>query len=149
VATEVALTEESIARCKALIEKPDTLQVIFQRVSDGDNLMKLCREWEVPPGQLLMWLMDEPKRWELYLKSLEIHAHQLVAETVGIADGQGDHNRDRLRIETRFRVAKYHAPGLYADKETSGGGGVTVIVNRGSTEPPALSPDGRTLTIGE
>lgn len=150
-----------------------TLEELFQRMADGETMYDVCRAWDVPTGRVLTWLMADEKRHAMYLRALEVAAHGLVAEAVGIADepanmlasgatDAGAVAHAKLRIETRFKVAAAHAKQMYGGKDV-GGGGITVVVNRGSkatetadgTDPPALgndsgirvSPDGRTLTV--
>jgi len=120
--------QDRVARYLALVDAPDTLELIAQRVSEGETLGELCRAWDVPVGRVNTWLMADQSRYDVYKRALEIHAHAKVQETIAIADAQAevvredgttfDPNvvRDRLRVDTRFRVAKYHAPALYADK---------------------------------
>lgn len=152
---------------------PATLEELFQRMADGETLYEVCRAWDVPTGRVLTWLMADEKRHAMYLRALEVAAHGLVAEAVGIADeppgttAQGSTDAGavahaKLRIETRFKVAAAHAKQMYGGKDV-GGGGITVVVNRGGrnaaqddgTDPPPpgiesgirVSADGRTLTV--
>jgi len=151
-----------------------TLEELFQRMADGETLYEVCSAWDVPTGRVLTWLMADEKRHAMYLRALEVAAHGLVAEAVGIADepanvlasgatDAGAVAHAKLRIETRFRVAQAHAKQMYGGKDV-GGGGITVVVNRGGsrnpgaddgTDPPpgalengiSVSADGRTLTV--
>jgi hypothetical protein len=170
------LKNDRIARYLEKI-RPDmadwTLEELFQRMADGETLYEVCGAWDVPTGRVLTWLMADEKRHAMYLRALEVAAHGLVAQTVEIADEQpgqtasggtdaGAVAHAKLRIETRFRVAAAHAKQMYGGKDV-GGGGITVVVNRGGrkddagdgTEPPpgalesgiSVSADGRTLTV--
>ena len=40
----------------------------------------------------------------------------MVSEAVEIADAGDDVARDKLRVDTRFRLAKYHDSKVYGDK---------------------------------
>lgn len=133
------LTQDRVARYLDLIQAPETLEVIGQRLADGETLMEVCRAWDVPYGRVMTWLMADGPRFEIYKRALEVAAHKHVSETVEIAEGvtrpvldekgkpvldefqrpilmQPDVVRDKLRVETRFRVAKYHAPSVYGEK---------------------------------
>lgn len=149
-----------IERFHDITEDPATLEEIGCRIAEGESLKDICKAWVVPAGEMLMWLMRDEKRYEVYRRALEVVAHGYVGEALGIADDAEVETVGlaKLKIDTRFRLAKYHAPGLYADKDVGGGGGgITVVVNRGSTEPPAggeaiemrVEDGGRTLIIGE
>ena len=173
-----AIIQDRIARTLEKFEREaETLDEIVQRMggaltdSDGvpmyQGLPAICKDWDVPYGKVLAWLMADEKRYAVYQRCLEVQAHLLVAETVELADGaevrvatdaagqviedkQGnpvliepDVARDKLRVDTRFRVAKYHAGKLYGDKQEGGAGGVTVVINRGVGSIPGAE----TITI--
>lgn len=119
------------ARLLARLADADaTLEEMFQRMTgamrDGEGepvyegLPAICREWDVPYGRVMTWLMADAERYAVYQRALEVQAHALVAETVGIADDTAlegrDVARDKLRVETRFRVAKHHAAKVYGEK---------------------------------
>ena len=112
------IMQDRIARYVALIESPDTLDVIVQRVAEGEGLPALCQAWDVPYGRVLTWLMADVQRYQVYLRALEMAAHALVAETVKLADEAEPETvgKKTLQVNTRFRVAKHHAPALYAEK---------------------------------
>lgn len=126
-------SEVRLARLAAICADPGTPEVLFGRLADGESLREIARAWDVPPGRLLNWLMDDEKRYAIYRRALEVHAHGLVAETLDIADGANPSSVSvaKLRVDTRFRIAKSHAPAIYGDKGPGGGGTrVTVVVNR-------------------
>lgn len=97
---------------------------LVSHISTGATFDGICREMDVPRTMFLVWLQESEARWGLYLKAHEARAIQYVSEAVGIADGEGDAADKKLRVETRFRYAKHHAPGLYGADE--GGGGAVV-----------------------
>lgn len=150
-----------------LADADATLDEMFQRMTgamlgqDGEpvyeGLPAICREWDVSYGRVMTWLMADAERYAVYNRALAVQAKALVAETVGIADSGEDVARDKLRVETRFRVAKYHDAAVYGDKGGVGGGGIRVVVNRGVGNPsgsgaPAcdavsIEAGGQTLTI--
>lgn len=165
------IKNDRIARYLDLISDDraqSTLEELFQRMTGGvgepQTLPAVCSDWDVPYGRVLVWLMADEKRYAVYKRALEVGAHQLVSEAVGIADVEpgttdagatdsGAVAHAKLRIDTRFRVAKHHARELYGETDAKGGSGITVIVNRGGAEPPLgetlrVSESGRTLTVG-
>ena len=123
-----AVIQDRQARLLAKLEDSDaTLEEMFQRMTgsmlgqDGDpayeGLPAICREWDVPYGRVMTWLMADAERYAVYQRALEVQAHALVSETVDIADDTvNDVARDKLRVETRFRVAKHHASKVYGEK---------------------------------
>lgn len=122
-----AIMQDRIARTlEKFADGQATLDEMAQRMGgalcvDGvpvyQGLPEICREWDVPYGRVLAWLMADADRYAVYQRALEVQAHLLVAETVSIADDpENDVARDKLRVETRFRVAKHHASKVYGDK---------------------------------
>lgn len=116
-----AVINDRVARYLEFIERDGALDEIVQRMAGGmgecEGLPEICRALDVPYGRVLLWLMADEGRYKRYLQALEVQAHELVAETVRIADGvKNDVARDKLRVETRFRLAKHHASKLYGEK---------------------------------
>lgn len=105
-----------------------TLEEMFQRMTcrvDGvegpegrpEGLPGICATLNVPYGRMLTWLMMDTKRYAIYERALEVAAHALIAETVEIADSESPATqRDRLRVDTRFRVAESHAREKYGKR---------------------------------
>lgn len=111
---------DRMARYVALIENPASLDMLVQRVAEEGSLPSICKSLDVPHGRVLTWLMADIQRYQLYLRALEVFAHQKVSETIPLADDVPA-NKDavakaNLQVNTRFRVAKHHAPALYAEK---------------------------------
>lgn len=125
-----AIINDRIARLQELIapqRQSATLEEMFQRMTsrvagiegpegEPESLMQICQSWDVPYGRMLTWLMADAARYGVYERALEIRAHELIAQTVGIADGEDFPQNKRVRIETRFKVAKHHAPEKYGEK---------------------------------
>lgn len=107
----------------------ETLGEMFQRMTcrvpgiegaEGrpEGLPAICSTWNVPYGRMIDWLMADAERYARYQRALEVRSHELVDEVVGIADRESPATqRDRLRVDTRFRVAQFHAPRMYAPRQ--------------------------------
>lgn len=136
-----------------LADEAATLDELTQRMTGGtgecEGLPAICRAWDVPYGKVMLWLMANEGRYARYNRALEVQAKALVAETVSLADGQPvavvgpdgkplydedgelitverDVARDKLRVDTRFRLAKYHDSAVYGDKATVSAGTAAV-----------------------
>jgi hypothetical protein len=97
-----------LARFRETIEDPTTLSVIVQRVTDGETLKDIAVAWKIPYGRLAEWLIEDRERSEQYNQALQIWSDSLAQESVKIADGgtePGDVQRDKLRIDTRLKLA--------------------------------------------
>src|SRR5260221_1809681 len=117
-----AVMTDRVARLLELTsaERGDsTLTELEQRMFDGEGLPAICKSWDVPYGRVLNWLIADAGRYARYERALETQAHEMVAQGVQIAD-EADPNgvpKARLRIDTRFRTARYHAPKVYGEVE--------------------------------
>lgn len=125
-----AIIQDRIARFLEMTapeNAPQTLEEIFQRMTcrvagvegpegDPEGLPAICEAKDVPYGRMLTWLMADAARYAVYERALEVRAHELIAQTVGIADGADFPQNKRVRIETRFKVAKHHAPEKYGER---------------------------------
>jgi hypothetical protein len=143
IAMSAPIKADRLARFNELIASEDsTLEELFQRMtctpeggSRPESLSEVCAAWDVPYGRMLGWLMADADRYATYQRALEIAAHELVAQTLEIADtpeegvtvktksdGSVEETREdrlahrRLKVETRFRIAKHHAPQLYGER---------------------------------
>lgn len=105
VAVERAVT--AYDRFKHVVSDPHSLEVIGQRVMEGDTLKRVARDWGVPVMQFIAWVTGDPDRNAVYEAALRIRADEMVGELVPIADGGEDVARDKLRIETRAKLAAY------------------------------------------
>lgn len=107
-----------------------TLEELCQRVGGGEGLPAICAAWDVPYARVLTWLMADAKRYERYLRALEVAAHALVAQAVPLSDEAASLVADgakpaavtakALQIDTRFRAARHHAAKLYGEVEAQG-----------------------------
>lgn len=119
-----------------------TLEEMFQRMTariegvagpDGapESLARICAAWDVPYGRMLAWLMADAKRYSIYERALEVAAHELISQTVGIADGEGFPQDKRIRIETRFKLARHHAPVKYGERILVQGESNVIFIDAG------------------
>ena len=80
---------------------------------------------------VIRWVRGDEKRSVEYDKALGDYAHKVALECLPISDGEGDVQRDRLRIDTRMKLAGKWDRGRYGEKvEGGGGGGITVIIDK-------------------
>lgn len=124
-----------------------TMEELVLRISTGENFDAICRALDVPRTKLLVWLQADEGRWALYLKAHEARSHHLVSETIGIADGEGDAADKKVKIDTRFRYAKHHAPGLY--REDGGDGGKMAPVLNITVQVEGAKPVGVVIDQGD
>lgn len=103
----------------------ETLLELSQRVTEGETLVEVCAAWDVPHARVASWLESDAARWSVYERALRLRSDALVAETLAVARGAqptiiehtrkdgtvvevpvfADHQRDKLIVDTQFRVA--------------------------------------------
>lgn len=118
-----------LERFRAVVEdNPATMDVIVQRLTDGEPLKAIARSWDVPYGKLAEWITEDRERVERYSAALRIWADSLAQECVAISDEQGevvnengkvfdpDVARDKLRIDTRLKLAGKLDRARYGDQ---------------------------------
>ncbi len=124
-----------IQRWAEIAEQPNTGEILWSRIADGETLQAIAKAWAVPTGRMVRWVLSDPDRTQAYKQAQEAAAHALIAEVVAIADEGDDTQRDRLRIETRFKVAAAHARDRYGIQAAAGPTqAVQVIVQRQATD---------------
>lgn len=106
-----------LARFAEVTENPSTMPILAQRLSEGETLKEIAKDWEIPYGRLAQWVIEDRERSEQYNVALKIWADSLAQECVSISDEQNmvttergttfdpDVPRDKLRIETRLKLA--------------------------------------------
>ena len=116
-----------LARLREVIADPMSMSIIVQRLTDGETLKEIAKVWQVPYGKLAEWVVEDRERSEKYNAALKIWADSLAQECVAIADEQEavtkangqvfdpDVQRDKLRIETRLKLAGKWNRGVYGD----------------------------------
>lgn len=110
--------ETAYDRFVALRDDPMAMEMIGQRVMDGETLKQIARGQGVPVMQFIGWLMADPDRKAAYEAALKVRADELALETVSIADTVtrlnpdgsveiADVPRDSLRVKTRMNLATF------------------------------------------
>ncbi len=114
-----------LQRLEIVKQDPQTMNVIAQRVADGETLREIAGIWEIPFGGLQLWIMSDRERFELYENALKARADEEVHQAIKISDDEycrnddgtvmknsdgmpilKDTTRSRLQVKTRLSVAK-------------------------------------------
>ena len=126
-----------------MIADPLTIEVVIQRVLDGESLKQIARSWKIPTLRFVKWMSDDAQRLASYEGALRIRADELIHETLEIADEQKyaedskgnsydpEVARDKLRIDARLKLAAMWDRQRYGGEKGVGGAGITIVVNRG------------------
>lgn len=109
---------------------PDTKDKVCQLIAEGKSLREIAAEKGMPhQATVCLWAVTDEAFYEQYARAREIQAELRADELVEIADGEGDVQRDRLRIDTRKWVAAKLLPKKYGDKlDHTGNVGLTVTL---------------------
>ena len=113
--TEVGGDSGPLARLETVVASPETVSVVFQRVSDGETLKGIAKAWGVPVGRFTEWVMT--KHEVVYDAALRVRADQLAHETVAIADGADADTVGpaKLQVDTRLKLAGKWDRGRYGE----------------------------------
>lgn len=134
MSSEPSLRSDRLARYVELVDNPEFIVLLCHRIAEGETLREITLSLDVPYSRIIYWLMDDDGRYKLYKRSLEAQALGEVDETLKIADSaEGEISpvavsAAKLRIETRFKRAKHHAPKEYGDVEKEGAGGPVRVI---------------------
>ena len=134
-----------IQRLQVVVDDPMTMEIVIQRVLDGESLKAIARSWKLPVTRFIKWISDDEKRLAEYEGALRIRADELVYEAVERAEGTigpdgelSEVARDKLVIDTNLKVAAFWDKTRYGNEKAVGGSGITIVINRGGE---ALSPE--------
>ena len=129
-----------------------TMEIVIQRVLDGESLKAIARSWKLPVTRFIKWISDDEKRLAEYEGALRIRADELVYEAVERAEGvvgpDGELSevaRDKLVIDTNLKVAAMWDRNKYGGEKTTGGAGINIIINRGGAPLPSELAEGITI----
>jgi CBS domain-containing protein len=132
-------------RLQVVVDDPMTMEIVIQRVLDGESLKAIARSWKLPTTRFIKWISEDEKRLAEYEGALRIRADELVYEAVERAEGivgpDGELSevaRDKLVIDTNLKVAAFWDKTRYGNEKAVGGAGITIVINRGGE---ALSPE--------
>ena len=145
---------EQASRLTFILEQANTLELLVQRIAEGETVKEIARSWDVPHGKLSGWLLADRERYEQYCRAQQVHAHTLVEEAVGIADAASTDDKAgvmkaKLQVDVRFRTAAHHAKERYGEQGNgSGGTRVNVIVQRGQSNQPEVIAHGTDSSRG-
>jgi len=132
-----------IQRLQLVVDDPMTMEVVIQRVIDGESLRQIARAWKLPVTRFVKWISDDEKRLAEYEGALRIRADELVHEALITAETGEDVARDKLVIDTGLKVAAMWDKQRYGGEKTTGGAGINIIINRSGAE----IPEGNTVVI--
>jgi len=122
-----------IDRYAVVVGNPETMEVVGQRVIEGETLMQIARAWQVPVMRFVEWVVNDAVRCGQYQAALKVRADVIANETLAIADGvdesrvvkgengqdivlEPDSRRDSLRVRTRLQLAGHFDPTRFGAK---------------------------------
>lgn len=105
---------------------------ILERLTDGEGLLKICREVGISDGAVRKWVMNDHKGFaSRYAMARQLGFQRMADEIVEIADDSADDyitvdgerrvnhdaiNRSRLKVDTRKWMLAKVLPKIYGDK---------------------------------
>lgn len=116
---------------------PMTMEIVIQRVIDGESLKQIAVAWNLPVTRFVKWISEDDKRLADYENALKIRADELVHSSLETAVNGVDVARDKLVIDTSMKVAGMWDRSKYGGEKATGGAGINIIINRGGGSLPA------------
>ena len=118
----VSLLKLSIESLDARIEEAGGEEglvfLICAQMASGVSLKDWCKHYDLERGLVWAFLTQKEEWVQQYYRALEGLADEYVGEVVGIADGSTPEEIgvDKVRIDTRFKVASKYANSRFGDK---------------------------------
>ncbi|MCR4300713.1 MAG: hypothetical protein NUV51_03810 [Sulfuricaulis sp.] len=104
---------------------PEWWEIALDRIASGDSPKDIADEYCIVFGAFMRWISGDEERSKGYAEALRIAAEGRAHECIPIADNEAetaDTQRDKLRIDTRLRLASKWDRGRYGEKEAANGG---------------------------
>jgi hypothetical protein len=103
---------------------------ILERLERGEAVIQMCRDEHLPTARTVYnWLDEDPNFLSQYQRAREVgfdHIAVTMRDTArGLGDSSGDVARDKLIVDTDFKLLSKWSPKKYGDKlqHTGDGGG--------------------------
>ena len=130
------------------LRTPEIADAICEAIASGKSLYRILVQPGMPSyAAVCVWLREDREFQEHYAQAREAQADFLAEEMIEIADGTGDAQRDRLRIEARMWYAGKLRPKKYGTKPDAPTINVGVAVNMLSEEQRTMLMDARRRTL--
>ncbi|MFC4728808.1 hypothetical protein [Coralloluteibacterium thermophilus] len=96
----------------------EILDVICERLSEGEPLAQICRDEGMPTDRTVRnWVRERDDVSSAIARAREIGFDRIAEDCLAIADEQaGDVQRDKLRIETRLKLLAKWDPKRFGDR---------------------------------
>jgi hypothetical protein len=108
--------------------KPSLGDEICARLSQGESLVKICKDDHMPaPKTVYAWLREHEDFRNNYVRARDEQAETYADEITFIADTATDYNLARLQVDARKWVASKLKPKKYGDKIDMTSGGDKII----------------------
>lgn len=94
-----------MARFEEVIADPQTPGMVFGKLTDGERLPGIAKEWRIPKGKFIQWFMT--KHDELYDAALKVRAAELAMQALdeALEAKPEDVAVRRLRAEVALKLA--------------------------------------------
>lgn len=135
-----------------LAADPGLFDYILSRLvgafGDENELPKaydVCKDIGISYGGLLKWMSQDTSgaRMKQFRNAMQIRAQTLAEDALRIADeAPPEHvQKARLRIDTRFRLARAYSPAVFGDTRDGGGNSMVFGILVIGSPDVAMKPD--------
>ena len=120
------------------------IEHILERLAEGETLKPICKAIGIPgvTKSAFMQMVDRhPPLRERYARARSEGIDVLSDQLLGIADnGEEDHNRSRIRVDTRKWLLSKLKPEIYGDIPQGTTVNVMVAIPAGSAQVQSVAP---------
>lgn len=133
-------TNIKVARFDALIAEmgeEEAVNMVCSRITEGETLYEISKSISIPYNTIGLWLTNDADRVRAYQSALRLNADRIAQDCLYIADGinsDGDVARDKLRIDTRLKLAASWDSSRYGKRDGSSDLNLTITVDRQAIE---------------
>jgi hypothetical protein len=127
-----------LQRLELVKQDPQAMNIISQRVMDGESLKQIAESWGLPVRPFCKWVTDDPNHALEYDAALKIRADEYYHETIMIADACEDKDdvpAARAKMDARHKFAGKLDRERFGDENQGKGAGNSIIINIQSLAP--------------
>jgi hypothetical protein len=118
------------------VTTPENKARVLELIGEGLSVREICRQDDMPSRQTVYnWIEKDKDFVDRYARACARRADVLFDALLEIADGDGDVNRDRLRVDARKWSLSKMQPKKYGDRLEIDGEVATTVVHRTFHQP--------------
>ena len=129
-----SVRSSALARFEEAKADPGLLDVLFQRVAEGETFREVCDSWKLPYGLMANWIGESDERRKQYDAALAFWADSEAQKALRIADDCDPEEvaKARLQVDVRLKLASRLDKSRYGNatemQPLGLGGGISIVI---------------------